>query len=131
MNVAPLFQAALMAFAAILVSSVCLLAARVVARGRSKALLLTEPAGQSETQVIPLVWDEVTIGREPTCTIQIPDPFVSSRHASIVRAGSGFLVRDLNSKNGTLVNGVRVREAKLSSGDVVDVGGRRFRLVIV
>ncbi|GMU36840.1 MAG: SpoIIE family protein phosphatase [Phycisphaerae bacterium] len=63
-----------------------------------------------------------TLGRDPTCDVWLDDPSVSRRHARIVRVGHGHQVEDLDSKNGTLVNGEQVRSKALESGDVVTLG---------
>ena len=68
--------------------------------------------------------EPVVIGRLPECTIVLGDPNVSRRHAEVARAedGQGAVVRDLQSTNGTRVNGVPVREQALADGDEVTVG---------
>jgi hypothetical protein len=67
--------------------------------------------------------EPVVIGRLPECTVTINDPNVSRRHAEVRRAEDGTaVVRDLQSTNGTRVNGVPVREHVLADGDEVTVG---------
>lgn len=71
------------------------------------------------------VGDEpVVIGRLPECTVSISDPNVSRRHAEVrrVEGGPGAVVRDLQSTNGTRVNGVPVHEHVLQGGDEITVG---------
>jgi DNA-binding NarL/FixJ family response regulator len=65
-----------------------------------------------------------SIGREDGVTVLLALEGVSRRHASVVPAGDdGFVVSDLGSTNGTLVNGETVAQAHaLSSGDVIQVG---------
>lgn len=67
---------------------------------------------------------KVTIGREPTCDISIHHQSVSSRHAEVRRTVRGdYEIRDLNSSNGTKVNGIPISEPfKLDSGDAVTLG---------
>ncbi|NMM98882.1 FHA domain-containing protein [Bifidobacterium olomucense] len=62
------------------------------------------------------------IGRDPACLIQINDVLVSRRHCSLEATGNGILLTDLNSANGTYVNGRRVAKIWLEEGDVVTVG---------
>src|SRR5579863_3680225 len=50
------------------------------------------------------------IGSGSDCDVQIADPKVSSRHCALRISGSGYLLTDLNSRNGTWVNGERVVE---------------------
>ncbi|GAB4137860.1 ATP-binding protein [Thermopirellula anaerolimosa] len=64
----------------------------------------------------------VTIGRDSGNRIQLHDTEVSRRHAEIRRVDDRYLLVDLNSSNGTLVNGKAVREHVLNSGDQVQVG---------
>ena len=54
----------------------------------------------------------------------MPDGSVSSKHARIVRTDDGFVIEDLQSRNGTFVNGERVTEGprKLNDGDLVRLG---------
>jgi pSer/pThr/pTyr-binding forkhead associated (FHA) protein/tetratricopeptide (TPR) repeat protein len=66
---------------------------------------------------------ETFLGRSPDNSIAIPDPLVSSRHLKIVRRGELFAVVDLDSENGTRVNGVRVSSKDLQQGDQIQVGG--------
>ena len=67
--------------------------------------------------------DQVTIGRASDCEIVLPKRQVSRYHARIERGASGYTVRDLNSKNGTYVNGKQVRERPhpLADGDEIQI----------
>jgi len=62
------------------------------------------------------------IGRDAACDIPIDDPSTSRRHARFVPAGSGFLVEDLGSKNGTLLNDAPATSAPLRDGDRILLG---------
>jgi FHA domain/Domain of unknown function (DUF4388) len=73
--------------------------------------------------VHPLLDDEQVIGRDPTSAIVIADGSVSSRHARILRTPEGFVIEDLQSRNGTFVNGERIVERRaLADNDVVRFG---------
>lgn len=72
------------------------------------------------------VGDMLSIGRDVTCSLQLHDSFVSLRHARIERRGQRFIVRDMQSRNGTLVNGSPVLEAALHIGDRLQVGETQF-----
>ncbi len=63
-----------------------------------------------------------TIGRDPACDLTLADPFVSTRHARVERRPGGFALRDLQSRNGTFLNGTRIVESILSIGDKVKFG---------
>jgi len=71
--------------------------------------------------------EPVSIGRLPECDIILSDPNVSRRHAEVRRQGTGFLVVDLGSTNGTRVNGAGVKERQVNDGDVITVGGTKIR----
>jgi serine phosphatase RsbU (regulator of sigma subunit) len=65
----------------------------------------------------------VTIGRSADCTIPIKDRFLSRKHAEVVQVGTDWVLRDCESANGTLLNGLRVRqEVRLRPGDRIGVG---------
>lgn len=64
----------------------------------------------------------LTIGREPPNQLQLADAFVSARHARIERRDLGFVLRDLRSRNGTLLNGSQITEAPLKDGDRIRIG---------
>lgn len=73
--------------------------------------------------------DRTVIGRHPDCEIFLHDVTVSRRHSEVRRSGNAFTVHDLGSLNGTYVNGERVDERRLESGDEVQVG--RFKLLFL
>lgn len=78
---------------------------------------------EGKTTVVPLVRDEVTIGRKEGNTIRLTDRNVSRRHARLVRRDNGFLVEDLDSYNGIRLNGVPVLSPKpANDGDQITIG---------
>jgi hypothetical protein len=64
----------------------------------------------------------VVLGRMSDCDIVLADPRASRQHAEIQPAGHGFVLSDLGSMNGTVVNGTPVREHQLTDGDEIRVG---------
>ena len=67
------------------------------------------------------------IGRATQRVVRLPDANVSRKHAEIVRRGERYIVRDMNTPNGTYVNGLRIRgEVALSEGDELRVGHTTF-----
>lgn len=78
--------------------------------------------GNDQGSRFELTGPVVTIGRDSGNRIQLHDTEVSRRHAEIRRVDDRYLLVDLNSSNGTLVNGKAVREHILNSGDQVQVG---------
>ncbi len=70
----------------------------------------------------------VLVGQSESCDLRLEDPAVSRRHLALDIQGSNVRLRDLGSTNGTRVNGVRVVEALLVGGEVIELGGTRLRL---
>jgi hypothetical protein len=64
----------------------------------------------------------VVLGRSKDCDLQLQDPNVSRRHAELRQEGSAYWLIDLDSTNGTLVNGRRATRTKLESGDTITIG---------
>jgi len=87
-------------------------------------------AGPLKGTSIPLVADEVSLGREPANAISLLDAAVSRRHCVITRIADQFKIQDLNSRNSTFVNGVPVTERLLDSGDEIKIGSSVFLFVL-
>jgi uncharacterized RDD family membrane protein YckC len=68
----------------------------------------------------------LTIGRDPSNDLVLPDAMVSRRHAVIEQRGAQFFLRDCSSANGSVVNGDRVSERGLRDGDLVAIGSMRL-----
>jgi DNA-binding CsgD family transcriptional regulator len=83
------------------------------------------PAGR---ELVALEAGRLTLGADPANDLPLPaDPTLSRLHAVLERYGAGWCVRDLDSRNGTLVNGQRIwRERPLRSGDELRVGATRL-----
>jgi hypothetical protein len=62
------------------------------------------------------------IGRSKDCDIQLVDPNISRRHAELRQEGTAYWMVDLDSTNGVVVNGRRLKRAKLESGDTITLG---------
>jgi len=99
----------------------CDVAAEIHEGGRVGSLVL--PDGRR----IPLGEEPSLIGRSPDSTVVIADPRASRRHAEIRPSGNGFMVADLGSMNGTVVNGATVREHVLQDGDELRIGSTTLR----
>jgi sigma-B regulation protein RsbU (phosphoserine phosphatase) len=69
----------------------------------------------------------LTVGRGEHCSLVIRDSAASRQHLEIRDTGEGFLCRDLGSRNGTLVNGVRADSVELRDGDRIRVGETELR----
>src|SRR5947209_92714 len=72
--------------------------------------------------------DKTTIGRVEDNTFQIAEPSVSSHHCEIVLRGTDVMVKDLNSTNGSFINGEKVTESVLKPGQVLRLGQIEMRL---
>jgi pSer/pThr/pTyr-binding forkhead associated (FHA) protein len=65
---------------------------------------------------------EVRLGRDPSNSLAISDLSLSRRHCVLAREADGYTLRDLDSRNGTLVNGRVISEKQLTHGDQISVG---------
>jgi|SRR3954466_11267582 len=72
--------------------------------------------------------EKTTVGRVSDNTFEIPEASVSSHHAEIILQGNDVLVKDLNSTNGTFINGNQVTEAVLKPGQILRLGTIEMRL---
>ena len=72
--------------------------------------------------------DRTTIGRVEDNTFQIADPSVSSHHCEILLRGHDIFVRDLNSTNGSFINGNKVDEGSLKPGEMLRLGQVELKL---
>ena len=72
--------------------------------------------------------ERTTVGRVEDNTFQIADASVSSHHAEILLRGTDIVVRDLNSTNGTFLNGEKVSEIVLKSGQTLRFGQVELKL---
>ena len=87
--------------------------------------------GKPEGKMIPLVGPSFKIGRGDTCNLRPNSEEVSREHAEFAVVGEQVTVRDLGSRNGTLVNGKRVSEAyTLKDSDLVQIGPLTFAISI-
>ncbi len=72
--------------------------------------------------------ETTTVGRVEDNVFQIPDPSVSSHHCEILLKGSEVVIRDLNSTNGTFINGQQITEATLRPSQILRLGQVEVRL---
>ncbi len=85
-----------------------------------KLIVLSE---QFRGRNFELTLEKCIAGRLDTCDITLKDPTVSTRHCEFIKTGSTYIIRDLNSTNGTRVNNVPVSEQELKSSDILQIGG--------
>lgn len=83
-----------------------------------------EPLSQTDY----VIHEGLTIGRNQNNTIILEDPFISYEHACISRCRQDYVLSDLNSTNGTFVNGNKIQaDFILSPGDEIRMGAVTFR----
>jgi pSer/pThr/pTyr-binding forkhead associated (FHA) protein len=102
------------------------------ASGRAGRAVLVLCDGEFAGAEYALTAEETLIGRNPTTDITLLDESISREHAIVAwdaEAGS-YGIEDLQSTNGTRVNGKRVRSATLADGDEIQVGHTRFRFFL-
>ncbi len=79
-------------------------------------------SGERAGQRVDFDQDKVTIGRSESNTFVMDMPSISAEHCAIILRGDRYVVRDLDSTNGTSLNGSPVREARIRHGDIIKVG---------
>ena len=89
---------------------------------------LNGPLGSAPLSLPWHVADELIVGRDAECAIHLANTDVSRRHAALSRNANepGIGITDLDSRNGTRVNGHAVRSARLQANDVLRIGGCVF-----
>jgi general secretion pathway protein E len=90
-------------------------------------LEIKDPKGPRQ---VPLDGGPLTIGRNFTNLLVIDEPMASRFHCVIEKNSEGFHLRDLESRNGTLLNGKPVHQSLMVNGDVVAIGKTEMKLVI-
>jgi hypothetical protein len=89
----------------------------------SPRLVVIDDKNQLLSKTLFTITDSLTIGRGQHNTIIIDNSFVSHEHACISRFKSNYLLADLNSTNGTIVNGRQIEEeTALTDGDIIQIG---------
>ena len=86
-------------------------------------------AGPLADSVYFLTETEVRIGRDPSNSLTISDLSLSRRHCVLNREDGGYKLRDLESRNGTFVNGGVVSEKRLNHGDQISDFIRRIKQI--
>jgi pSer/pThr/pTyr-binding forkhead associated (FHA) protein len=87
-------------------------------------LVLVKKGGSQKS--FPLPSSVTVIGRRGDCDLCVPLSSVSRRHCQLSLESNTLKVRDLDSRNGTLLNGKLIDEATVGAGDLVEVGPLKF-----
>jgi pSer/pThr/pTyr-binding forkhead associated (FHA) protein len=101
----------------------------IESRGKTKMAKLILSMDGLVLKEIPLNKERMTIGRKPHNDIQIDNLAISGEHAVIVTILNDSFLEDLNSTNGTYVNGQSVKKHFLQNSDVVELGKYRLKYV--
>jgi hypothetical protein len=83
----------------------------------------------SASRDIPLDKERITIGRREDNDIRLDDGAASGHHAAVITVLSDSFLQDLNSTNGTLINGKRIQKHALRTGDVIAIGRTRLEYI--
>jgi len=97
------------------------------AKVQEKAYLVLE----KNNEVFHLNYSETFIGRRELNHIGIEDMFVSRRHARIIADKNRYVIEDLDSRNGTFVNNVKIKNAVLKNDDSLKIGRSYFKFKTV
>jgi len=93
-----------------------------------KAVLILDE-GPAEGRTVPLKGGKALIGRGQDCDFQVLDESLSRVHCLVEKKGDEYFITDLNSRNGTYLDGKRVKNTeKLPPGSVISIGDTKFRL---
>jgi pSer/pThr/pTyr-binding forkhead associated (FHA) protein len=78
---------------------------------------------------VPITESGASIGRDPGNAVQLPLPEISKKHAFLKRTSKGWHVKDLGSRNGLYVNGIKVPEAVLAEGARLRIGPYTLQVI--
>jgi hypothetical protein len=99
---------------------------------RLKTLLWRLTPRASQLEILALDWEgateELLVGRHLDCDVRLPGANVSRMHAHLTFRDGRWIVRDLDSTNGTMLNGVRIGRSELRPGDELVIGSHRLRV---
>lgn len=87
-------------------------------------------AGPLKNSMLAVTGTEFSIGRDPSNLLAVNDPSLSRRHCLLLRENGGLVIKDLESRNGTFVNGNAVQQAALRHGDQISIGDSMFILLL-
>lgn len=77
---------------------------------------------------IPLLKTTLIVGRRENCDIVLRFPNVSGIHCELSVVDGKWIVKDLNSSNGTKVNKVRIQESPIDPGDIISIGKHKYEM---
>jgi Nif-specific regulatory protein len=83
-------------------------------------------SGPIKDSTFAITTEEVTVGRDPANALSVSDVALSRRHCMLSKKDAAYRITDLESRNGTFVNGVAIREKELQHGDQISIGDSVF-----
>jgi two-component system response regulator HydG len=95
-----------------------------------RAVVIEGPDADREFDLAPNTPSRILLGTSEICALRLTDPTVSRRHAAFEIAGKRYRLTDLQSTNGTFVDGVRIVEAYVRGGEIVRCGSTAMRLEV-
>lgn len=98
--------------------------------GAAPQPFLSGEEGEFRGKSFLLIATRIRLGRSHKCNIHFEDRTVSSYHAQIERQDDTWVIKDLSSRNGTLVNDKKITSIQLNNGDVIRIGRSTLRLNI-
>ncbi len=103
---------------------------KFVPSGQVTAILVFKP-GDANHEELRIEKDEISIGRSLNCEVVLSDKKASRKNTVIRRSGIHYSIQDLDSSNGTFLNGKTIKDAELTSGDQIQVGDSVFQFKII
>lgn len=97
----------------------------------SLRLELSEVEREPDGKVVDLDGERVLVGRARDCGLRILTDAISRKHCVLAMVGGRWIAQDLDSSNGTFINGVRVASGELRQGDELRLGEKGPRFVVV
>lgn len=92
----------------------------------ARAFVLRQVAGPGCPREVLLNRARLVIGRSKRVDVMVDSPELSRRHVVLERDGNEYVVRDLDSRNGLFLNGVKIHSAVLRGGDTLQMGNVTF-----
>lgn len=87
--------------------------------------------GKSDGKEIPVPGDQFIIGREEGCQLRVGSDAISRKHSCLFKKDGALFIKDLGSRNGTVVNGTKITaETQLNSGDKLAIGPLQLEVLI-
>jgi hypothetical protein len=113
-------------------AAVCAAAAAAFVALKARRWLISDgpsklaPVDDSDSMPLTLWRDDLIIGRSSCCDIVLTSPAISTHHCRLYLVGRDWYVDDLNSRNGTRVNGRLVSRRRLKAGDRLSIADREY-----